>query len=723
MATIDLDIDGMTCAGCATRVEKALRAVGGVERADVNLALERAEIAGTMRPGDLIDAVERAGYRAWQHDTEDPEVAAARARASDRRAWLWLVVSALLSVPFMVQMLAMAAGLHLMMPYWLEPLLAAPVVFGAGARFHKGAYHAILNRVGTMDLLVSIGTGAAFFYSLVMVLTRGHASEGHLYFEAAAVIVTLVLLGKRMEARAKAGTTEAIRGLMSLTPPMARRLTASGEEETVPLGEIQVGDVLVVRPGDRVPVDGTVLEGRTEVDQAMITGESAPVAKGPGDPVTGGTVNGDGLVKVTAGAVGEDTTLAKIVRLVERAQAGKAPIQKLVDRVSAVFVPVVLGLSALTFVGWLVAGQGVEAALIAAVSVLVIACPCALGLATPTAIVAGTGAAARAGILIKDVDALERAARIDRVLFDKTGTLTMGEPHLTRVQTIAGFDETDALCLAAALQSGSSHPLARAVLSAIKGKSMTLPATSDSRNHPGEGVSADLDGVPHALGNRALLDRLGTVLEESTVAQATEAEAAGQTISYLVRDGAVIAWFAFSDQLREDAASAVQTLKGTDIGVGLLSGDTQAVADRVAGELGIDQVIAGVRPDRKSAEVKALQKQGYRVAMVGDGINDAPALVQADIGIAMGSGADIALDAAAVTLMRPVPGLVPATLDICRRTVAKVRHNLFWAFIYNAIGLPLAALGYLSPALAGAAMAMSSVSVVVSSLMLRRWKP
>lgn len=723
MATIDLDIDGMTCAGCATRVEKALRAVGGVERADVNLALERAEIAGTMRPGDLIDAVERAGYRAWQHDTEDPEVAAARARASDRWAWLWLVVSALLTVPFMVQMLAMAAGLHLMMPYWLEPLLAAPVVFGAGARFHKGAYHAILNRVGTMDLLVSIGTGAAFFYSLVMVLTRGHASEGHLYFEAAAVIVTLVLLGKRMEARAKAGTTEAIRGLMSLTPPMARRLTASGEEETVPLGEIQVGDVLVVRPGDRVPVDGTVLEGRTEVDQAMITGESAPVAKGPGDPVTGGTVNGDGLLKVTAGAVGEDATLAKIVRLVERAQAGKAPIQKLVDRVSAVFVPVVLGLSALTFVGWLVAGQGVEAALIAAVSVLVIACPCALGLATPTAIVAGTGAAARAGILIKDVDALERAARIDRVLFDKTGTLTMGEPHLTRVQTIAGFDETDALRLAAALQSGSSHPLARAVLSAIKGKSMTLPATSDSRNHPGEGVSADLDGVPHALGNRALLDRLGTCLEEATVAQATEAEAAGQTISYLVRDGAVIAWFAFSDQLREDAASAVRTLKSTDIGVGLLSGDTQAVADRVAGELGIDQVIAGVRPDRKSAEVKALQKQGYRVAMVGDGINDAPALVQADIGIAMGSGADIALDAAAVTLMRPVPGLVPATLDICRRTVAKVRHNLFWAFIYNAIGLPLAALGYLSPALAGAAMAMSSVSVVVSSLMLRRWKP
>jgi len=467
-------------------------------------------------------------------------------------------------------------------------------------------------------------------------------------------------------------------------------------------------------------VDGIVAEGQTSVDQAMITGESAPVMKTSGDPVTGGTINGDGLIRVTASAVGQDTTLARIVRLVERAQAGKAPIQKLVDRVSAVFVPVVLGLSVMTFMGWLVAGQGVEAALIASVSVLVIACPCALGLATPTAIVAGTGAAARAGILIKDVDAMERAARIDRVLFDKTGTLTEGRPALTTLQVSANISEEEALRTAASMQKSSTHPLASAVLAAHDGPVGSL---EDVMNHPGEGISARIDGVSCAMGNHVLLDRLDVTLVDAIFEEASAAEAQGQTVSFLVRESEVVAWFAFADRVRDDSEAAVSALRNAGLRVGMLSGDTEAVAEQVARRLGIEEVIAGVAPDRKAAAVKALQRDGYRTAMVGDGINDAPALVQADIGIAMGGGADIALDAAAVTLMRPAPTLVPAVLEICRKTVAKVRHNLFWAFIYNAIGLPLAALGFLSPALAGAAMAMSSVSVVVSSLMLRRWRP
>lgn len=720
MTTVELDIDGMTCAGCASRVEKALIAVRGVDRAQVNLALERAQVEGDAGADALIASVERAGYAAWRHDDTDEEVREARARAEARQGWLWFAAAALLTLPFLVQMVAMALGLDWMMPYWLEPILAAPVVFGAGLRFYKGAFHAILTRTGTMDLLVALGTGAAFFYSLALVLMRGPAAEGHLYFEAAAVIVTLVLLGKRLEARAKRGTAEAVRGLMALRPETARRETAAGEE-TVSVAVLAIGDILRVLPGEQVPVDGRVLEGVSEADESLITGESVPVPKAAGDPVVGGALNGAGLLRIEATAVGKDSTLSKIARLVERAQAGKAPVQKLVDRVSAIFVPVVLGIAVVTFAGWLIAGQSVEAALIAAVSVLVIACPCALGLASPTAIVAGTGAAARAGILIKDVEAMERAAKIDTILFDKTGTLTEGKPRLVSRGSAEGSSEDDALALAAALQRGSTHPLAAAFRDAAGDKGG--PKIEDFRNRPGEGLTGRTDGVPVALGNRALMARVGAALSDVLEAAAAEREAAGETTVFLARDRQVIAWFGLADTPRAGAPETLDALRKAGLRVEMLSGDSKAVAERIGRDLNFDVVTAEVTPDRKATLLRARQAEGRRVAMVGDGINDAPALVQADLGIAMGGGADVALDAAPVTLMRPDPGLVPGALAVCRKTVWKIRQNLFWAFIYNVIGLPLAAFGYLSPAVAGAAMALSSVSVVTSSLMLRRWKP
>lgn len=718
MAIQEFDIDGMTCAGCARTVEKALSGVPGVAQATVNLALERAHVEGDASSQDLIAAVGRAGYAAWRREDIDPEEREAAVRAETRRTWLWLGLSAVLTVPFLAQMIFMVLGLHWMMPYWLEPLLAAPVVFGAGFRFHKGALHAIRSLSGTMDLLVSIGTGAAYFYSLWLVLTLGPQAEGQLYFEAAVVIITLVLFGKQLEARAKAGASEAIRGLMALRPDTARRETASGGEETVAIDAVALGDVLIVKSGERIPVDGRVVGGGSDVDESLVTGESVPVPKGVGDPVIGGAVNGDGLLRIEATAIGKDTTLSKITRLVERAQSGKAPVQKLVDRVSAVFVPIVLVIAIGTFAGWMIAGQGFEQAIIASVSVLVIACPCALGLASPTAIVAGTGAAARAGILIKDVDAMERAMGIDIVLFDKTGTLTRGKPEL-----VAGSDDAEALRDAVILQRGSEHPLANAFRQAFYGNMDELPSPESFRNHSGEGITGTVDGRALGLGNRALMKRMKVSLAAEDESRIHALEEKGSTVVLMAQDGGLRAIFGLADTPRDGARAMIARLKERGLRLGMISGDSPAAARHVAEMLGLDDVEAQVKPDRKARTVRTYQENGSRVAMVGDGINDAPALVQADLGIAMGTGAEIALDAAPITLMRPDLDLVAGTLEICRRTVWKIRQNLFWAFIYNVIGLPLAAFGYLSPAIAGAAMAMSSVSVVTSSLLLRRWRP
>ncbi|MGL4965708.1 MAG: heavy metal translocating P-type ATPase [Inquilinus sp.] len=715
-STVRLDITGMTCAACATRVERALSRTPGVQKATVNLALERADIAVAPDGPDralLAEAVRGAGYevRAPAADTED-----------EARPWIetaTLAAAILLTLPLVLNMVAMTLGLPWHLSPTTELILATPVQFWAGARFYRGAWASLRHRTPGMDVLVALGTSAAWGYSAVQVALHGDAMMGHLYFEAAAVVITLVLLGKRLEARAKRGAGAALRALMALRPETARVLTADGPVER-PVADLAPGDRILVRPGERFPVDARVEAGESEVDESLVTGESLPVAKRPGDTVAAGALNGTGALTLEATAVGEDSTIARIVRLVEAAQSGKAPIQKAVDRISAVFVPIVLVLAVLTFAGWLVAGGSLDQALGAAVAVLVIACPCAMGLATPAAIVTGTGAAARAGILIRDIETIERAPRIDTVVFDKTGTLTEGRPAVTEV---IGGDADALLALAAAVQAGSEHPLARAVEAEAARRGLAVPAASGVAARPGRGVVGTVDGKSVAIGNAALMQEAGAVLPEA-LAQAIGAhEAEGRTAMLVAIGGEVRGAIAVADLLKPGAAEAVARLAASGIGVRMLSGDARAVADSVAGQVGITAVDAPVRPEEKAGTVARLRAGGARVAMVGDGINDAPALAEADLGIAMGGGADVALEAAAITLMRPDPRLVADALAISRATWNKVRQNLFWAFAYNVIGLPLAALGLLNPAIAGAAMALSSISVVANALLLRRWRP
>lgn len=718
---VELEIGGMTCAGCAGRVERALSTVGGARKVSVNLALEQAHVEGDAEAGDLIAAVERAGYSAWRRSAE-PEAAAAQGAAiADRRERWLLAVCVLATLPFAGQMAAMPFSVGWHMPPAVELLLAGIVQVLAGARFYRGSWHALRNRAGTMDVLVALGTSAAFLYSLWILFDRGFDSaSGSLYFEASAFILTLVLLGKRLEANAKRGAAAAIRGLMALRPAVAVRLRPDGTEETVPIAQIVTEDRLLVRPGARVPTDGRIVEGVSELDQSMLTGESMPVAVGPGGTVTGGSVNLSGALIVDVTAIGADTVLARIIRLVDRAQAGKAPVEKLVDRVAAVFVPVVLVIAAATFAGWLLTGAAFETALIAAVSVLVIACPCALGLATPTAVVAGTGAAARQGILVRDVEALERSNKVSRILFDKTGTLSEGEPLLEDVRVHGTAVEKDELLrLAAAAQRRSEHPLAKACIRATE--SLDLPVASSFQARPGSGVLATVDGRRIVVGTRDLLSREGVETGDVASDDAADVGRGGATVVHVAIDGNLAATLTFRDRVRPTSAAAIAALRQDGIQVALISGDGAPAARHLAAAVGIDDVRARVMPEKKAAAVQAFRDAGDIVAMVGDGINDAPALAAADVGIAMGSGTDIAMETAGITLMRPDPLLVPKALAIGRATVAKIRQNLFWAFGYNVICIPLAALGYLSPALAGAAMALSSVSVVVNSLTLRRW--
>lgn len=725
---IALDIRGMTCAACAGRIEKALRRVPGVAGADVNLAMERADVS-LQAPGTdaaaLVEAVEDAGYEA---SVRLPDGSPDATRASDdaelrraeRRDLLLLAFSAALTIPLVLQMLAHPLGL----PWRLSPLgeamLATPVQFVVGWRFYRGAWKALRNLSGNMDLLVALGTTAAWGFSIAMVVMRGDAAHGHLYFEGSAVVLTMVMVGKWLEARAKRGTTAAIRELMALRPQTAR-LERGDVVEEVPIGQVAVGEVVIVRPGERIPVDAVVLSGESEIDESLITGESLPLTKRVGDTVTGGAINGDGLLRARATAVGADSTLARIIRLVENAQTGKAPVQRLVDRVSAVFVPVVVAVALFAFGVWLIFGGTIETALIAAVSVLVIACPCALGLATPTALVSGTGAAARAGILIRDVDALERAHRVDTVIFDKTGTLTIGRPQVLAVTPLAD-DERTMMAAAAAVQAGSEHPLARAFGAYAEALGLAPGNAENVRACPGMGVSGTVNGRSVVIGNEAMMNANGIAMDGVAARMAT-IEEAGRTAVLVAIEGRLAGLAAVADPLRPEAAAAVAELKSRHILPVVLSGDAERVALAVGRELGIDDVRGGVRPEDKAAAVQALRQRGRVVAMVGDGVNDAPALAAADVGIAVGSGTDVAMETAGVTLMRADPKLVPAALDISRATWAKIRQNLFWAFIYNVIGVPLAAAGLLSPAFAGAAMALSSVCVVGNSLLLRTWRP
>ncbi|RML56535.1 Copper-translocating P-type ATPase [Pseudomonas syringae pv. pisi] len=720
--TFDLPISGMTCASCAGRVERALAKVPGVNSVTVNLANESAHVdtAAHTDPQTLIDAVSRAGYGATLSQDRHAE-ADQKARHLHHERWA-LLLAILLALPLILPMLLTPLGVHWMLPAWVQFALATPVQFILGARFYVAAWKAVRAGAGNMDLLVAIGTSAGYGLSVYQWLHAAPGTTPHLYFEASAVVIALVLLGKYLESRAKRQTASAIRALEALRPERALRVV-DGLEQDVAISALQLDDRVLVKPGERFPVDGEVVEGRSHADEALITGESLPVVKQPGDKVTGGAINGEGQLLIRTTALGAETVLARIIRLVEDAQAGKAPIQKLVDKVSQVFVPTVLVIALFTLAGWLLVGASLEVALINAVAVLVIACPCSLGLATPTAIMAGTGVAARYGILIKDAEALERAHEVDAVVFDKTGTLTSGTPRITNMSAVLGNEE-HLLQLAGALQRGSEHPLARAVLDVCHEWQLTPDAAQNSRVLSGRGIAGTVEGLELALGNRRLLEESGLPMGDlAESARIWEAE--GRTLSWLIEQAPepkVIGMFAFGDTLKPGTDQAIKALNARGISSHLLTGDNRGSAQVVARALGIHDVHAEVLPADKAATVTQL-KSHHVVAMVGDGINDAPALAAADVGIAMGGGTDVAMHAAGITLMRGDPRLVPAALDISRRTYAKIRQNLFWAFVYNLIGIPLAALGYLNPVLAGAAMALSSVSVVSNALLLKTWKP
>jgi Cu+-exporting ATPase len=724
---IDIGIGGMTCASCVARVEKALKKVPGVESATVNLATETARI--TVQSNDVTEARLR---RAIRDAGYEPLTDLAAEEASQSSAWTGFAPVAwglLLSGPLVLPMLGNLLGHHWMLPAWLQFALATPVQFILGARFYKAGWHALKAMTGNMDLLVSLGTTAGWLLSVWLWLSAHEGHVPHLYFEGSAVVITLVLLGKWLEARAKRQTTEAIRALHALRPDKAHWISDEGEVD-VPVAEILVGDLLAVRPGERIPLDGELIEGQTQVDESMLTGEPLPVSKSVGAALTGGAINGDGRVLMRVTAVGHETVLSHIIRLVEDAQAAKAPIQRLVDKVSEIFVPVVLLVAVLTLGVWLFMGASFESALIHAVAVLVIACPCALGLATPVAIMVGTGVAAKHGILIKDAQALEMAHRVQTVAFDKTGTLTVGQPQLIAHLPAPGHDAATALAWAASVQSGSEHPLARAVLKAAQAQSLTTDAPQDLVAVPGRGVQAQVGGRSLLLGSLRWLRQEG--MDSAMWAKDIEAlHAQGATLSALAERGPQglqgVLLMAFGDEPKVGAAQALAALRERGLKLVMISGDNQAAAEAMARRLGLrpedGEVRADVLPGDKAAQVQQLREGGRIVAMVGDGVNDAPALAAADVGLAMGNGTDVAMHAAGITLMRGDVALVGDALDISARTVSKIRQNLFWAFAYNVAGIPLAAMGYLNPVIAGAAMALSSVSVMSNALLLKRWKP
>ncbi|MDO8370034.1 MAG: heavy metal translocating P-type ATPase [Candidatus Nitrotoga sp.] len=718
ISSVDLTISGMTCASCVMRVEKALNEVAGVESATVNLATERAHVnfSDETSATELRNAIRNAGYEATIIGKDLNQTSGAESKAM---GWK-IVVAAILSLPLSLPMLLNLAGIHWILPGWMQWLIATPVQFWLGAGFYRSGWKAAVNRSGNMDLLVSIGTTSAYLLSVYLLFNGAE----HLYFEASSVVITLVLLGKWLESRAKRKTTEAIRALQALKPDTAR-VRRAGVETDIPLDKVIVGDLVAVRPGERIPVDAEVAEGRSHVDEALISGESKPVLKEAGHKVTGGSVNLDGLLLVRTTAIGAETTLSRIIRLVEDAQTAKPEIQRLVDRVSAIFVPVVLGIALVTLVGWIGYSGDWEQAILSAVAVLVIACPCALGLATPTAIMAGTGIAAKYGILIKDANALEHAHRVDTVVFDKTGTLTEGKPVLTNIMGV-GIPDEELVRIAAALETGSIHPLAKAVLDCANRLSIQVPAATEHQDFPGNGLKATVNSRTVYLGNEHWMGELGVSMQSiQSAAQRLQKE--GKTISWLAVEengsNKLYGLLAFGDALKSSSVFAVRRLHDLGIRTVLLTGDNLVSAEMVGEELGITQILAEQTPQSKAQAISDLRQGNRVIAMVGDGINDAPALALADVSFAMSSGTDVAMHTADITLMRADPGLVGDTVEISRKTYRKIKQNLFWAFIYNLIGIPLAALGLLNPVIAGAAMAMSSVSVVTNSLTLRRWKP
>lgn len=726
---LELSIEGMTCASCVQRIEKALLKINGVHRAEVNLATEKAKVTytrGHVTEAQLLEAVERAGYKATVALNEHRDHIVDTKPESLRKEKLHVIIGAALSAPLVIPMLFEPLGFHWMPNAWLQLILALPVQFWLGARFYKAAWKALKARSGNMDLLVALGTTAAFGLSLYHLWLygghSGHSGEGHLYFESAAVIITLVLFGKYLETRAKQQTSAAIKALHALKPDKAR-VRRNGNEQEVSLSEISLSDLVIVLPGEKIPVDGLILEGTSQVDESLITGESLPVAKALGDKVTGGSINSDGRLVLQTTALGAESTLARIIRLVESAQTAKAPIQRIVDKVSAVFVPVVLLLALLTTLGWGLANGNWEQALIYGVAVLVIACPCALGLATPTSIMVGTGIAAKAGILIKDAEALEIAHSVTTVAFDKTGTLTEGRPQLSELLPF-NTDPRDLLALTAAIQAGSEHPLAKAVVSQARNDGLIFESAKDVKALPGRGLQGSVGDRLILVGTRQLMFER-SIKVDAVALIAEDFERQGHSVSYVADQAShqLLGMMAFSDKIKPTARATVEELKKLGIKTVMITGDNFGSAKRVAQELGIDEIRAEVLPQDKSKIVEEMKAKGEVVAMVGDGINDAPALASAHVGIAMATGTDVAMHTAGITLMRGNPLLIPDALDVSRRTYRKIKQNLFWAFFYNVIGIPLAAIGLLNPIIAGGAMAFSSVSVVTNALLLKRWRP
>jgi Cu+-exporting ATPase len=719
-AVIDLPISGMTCAACAARIEKTLNRLPDVKAA-VNFATEKARVeypAANITPDDLIAAIRKAGYDAKIPVAGDDSTRKAERLAAYQHDLRLFTISALLTLPFFALMLYMLTGAH--HASWFPPmaqlLIATPVQFWIGRRFYVGAYHALRGGGANMDVLIALGTSMAYFHSAAVVLLE---LDGHLYFEAAVSIITLVFLGKLLESRARARASAAIEELIRLQPKTAR-IEKNGDIVEIPVADMRIGDVFMVRPGEAVPVDGKVIDGASSVDEAMLTGESLPVAKTAGSTVYAATINAQGLLRCSATGVGTDTALAGIIRLVEEAQGSKAPIQRLADVIAGIFVPVVVVIALLTFIGWWWFSGDFTTAMVNAVAVLVIACPCALGLATPTAIMVGSGAGARAGVLIKNAEALEHAGHIDTLVVDKTGTLTQGKPAVTDIIAGEGSSENEVLRVAAALEAGSEHPLARAILSCAHERSISAAAVQDFAAITGKGVSGRIDGKVALLGSPRLLSDAGMVLDAQQVMHMQDQ---GKTVIGIAHNNHVLGLIAIADPLRPTSVAAVSALQALGIDVIMLTGDNRRTAERIARETGVANFSAEMLPQDKAQRIASLKAEGHVVGMIGDGVNDAPALAAAQVSFAIGAGSDVAIHAADVTLMRSDLLSAVDAVVLSRATFRKIKQNLFFAFIYNVLGIPLAAAGLLNPVIAGAAMAMSSVSVVSNSLLLKRWRP
>ncbi|KJD45446.1 heavy metal translocating P-type ATPase [Paenibacillus terrae] len=737
----NLNVTGMTCAACATRIEKGLNRMPGVTGATVNLAMETAHVeyaAGSIAVSDLVSKIEQLGYGAIPQSAED-NIADVRSKDLNRKKWKW-IVSAVLSLPLlwaMVTHFSFTSWMYvpsLFLNPWFQFALATPIQFVIGWQFYVGAYKALRNGGSNMDVLVALGTSSAYFYSLYLTLRPSTVMDGmggmavikmpELYYETSAVLITLILVGKWFEAVAKGRSSEAIKSLMSLQATTAR-VVRDGQEHDIPIEQVRVKDIFIVRPGEKIPVDGVVVDGRSAVDESMLSGESLPLEKEAGSVVTGATLNKNGVLRIQAERVGGDTALARIIKVVEDAQNSKAPIQRIADQISGIFVPIVVAVAVVTFFVWffLVTPADFAGSLEKMIAVLVIACPCALGLATPTSIMAGSGRAAEYGILFKGGEHLEMTRSINAVVLDKTGTVTNGKPVLTDVMVGEGsLSETDLLRLLAAAEKSSEHPLAEAIVRGIADRGIELVEPTDFENIPGYGVKAHVEGKQVLAGTRRLMSREGIAIADSAEQHMHELENAGKTAMLIAVDGSYAGLVAVADTIKETSREAVARLRAMNIEVIMITGDNERTARAVAAEAGIDRVLAEVLPEGKAEEVKRLQEQGLIVAMVGDGINDAPALATADIGMAMGTGTDVAMEAADITLMRGNLNSIPDAIEMSRRTMTNIRQNLFWALGYNVIGIPIAALGFLAPWLAGAAMAFSSVSVVLNALRLQRVK-